>query len=96
MNDYVSLEYQIMVLISTGRDVSWKLDKQELGIKDGRRYDKLILLVKGITGNLMPSKMEDFYFHLTKCSNMLYIKKQRNEVEVLKIKVFSDTIFTTQ
>ena len=71
LNDYVSLEYQIMDLISTGRDVSWKLERQELLVKDGRRYDKLMVAVKGINGNPMPFVLENHYFDITECVNVL-------------------------
>ena len=50
LNDYVSLEYQVMDLISQGRDVKWELKGQELVVKDARKYDKLTVAVKGING----------------------------------------------
>lgn len=62
MNDYVSLEYQVMDLISMGRDVSWELKGQELVVKDARKYDKLTVAVKGINGNLMALQLEYHYF----------------------------------
>jgi hypothetical protein len=43
LNDYVSLQYQVMDLISMGRDVSWELKGQELIVRDGRKYDKLMV-----------------------------------------------------
>ena len=70
LNDYVSLEYQIMDLISAGRDVSWKLERQELLVKDGRRYDKLIVAVKGINVTTMPMQLDNHYFDITECFNM--------------------------
>ena len=73
LNDYVSLEYQIMDLISAGRDVSWKLEMQELVVKDCRRYDKLIVAVKGINGNPMPLVLENHYFDITECVNVLTV-----------------------
>ena len=54
MNDYLSLEYRVMDLISKGRDVSWELKRQSLVVKGDRKYDKLEVAVKGINGNPMP------------------------------------------
>ena len=88
LNDYVSLEYQIMDLISTGRDVSWKLERQELVIKDGRRYDKLIVAVKGINGNPMQLVLENHYFDITECSNVLPNDIQSDDQEIKKMKSF--------
>ena len=53
MNDYLTLEYRVMDLISKGRDVSWELKRQSLVVKDDRKYDKLEGAVKGINGNAM-------------------------------------------
>ena len=66
LNDYVSLEYQVMDLISKGRDVNWELKGQELIVKEGRKYDKLMVAVKGINGNPMPLQLEYHYFDITK------------------------------
>jgi hypothetical protein len=71
LNDYVSLQYQVMDLISKGRDVSWELKGQELIVKDGRKYDKLMVAVKGINGNHMPLQIEYHYYDITKCMNVL-------------------------
>ena len=48
LNDYLSLEYQVMDLISRGRNVSWEFKGQELVVKDDKKYDKLLVAVKGI------------------------------------------------
>lgn len=90
MNDYVSLEYQVMDLISLGRDVSWELKGQELVVKDARKYDKLMVAVKGINGNPMPLQMEYHYFDITKCMNILSNEKQRNDEKMRKMKSFLD------
>ena len=58
MNDYLTLEYRVMDLISKGRDVSWELKRQSLVVKDDRKYDKLEVAVKGINGNPMPLRLE--------------------------------------
>jgi hypothetical protein len=71
LNDYVSLQYQVMDLISMGRDVSWELKGQELIVKAGRKYDKLMVAVKGINGNPMPLQLENHYFDITKCIHVL-------------------------
>ncbi len=88
MNDYVSLEYQIMVLISTGRDVSWKLERQELLVKDRRRYDKLIVAVKGINRNPVPFELENHYFDITECGNVLTKDIQPDDEQLKKMKSF--------
>ena len=90
MNDYVSLEYQVMDLISLGRDVSWELKGQELVIKDARKYDKLTVTVNGINGNTMPLQLEYHYFDITKCMNMLSNEKQSNVEDMRKMKSFLD------
>ena len=90
MNDYVSLEYQVMDLISMGRDVSWELKGQELLVKDDRKYDKLMVAVKGINGNPVPLQHEYHYFDITKCMNILSNEKQRNDEEMRKMKSFLD------
>ncbi len=76
LNDYVPLEYQVMDLISQDRDVSWELKGQELLVKDARKYDKLMVAVKGINGNPMPLQLEIHYFDITKCMNMLPYQNQ--------------------
>jgi hypothetical protein len=66
LNDYVSLQYRVMDLISKGRDVSWELKRQGLIVKYGRKYDKLTVAVKGINGNPMPLQIEYHYYDITK------------------------------
>ena len=90
LNDYVSLQYHLMDLISKGRDVSWELKGQELIVKDGRKYDKLEVVVKGINGNPMPLQLENHYFDITKCMNMPPNENQRNDEEMHKMKSFLD------
>ena len=92
LNDYVSLEYQVMDLISQGRDVKWELKGQELIIKDARKYDKLTVAVKGINGNPMPLMLEYHYFDITKCMNMLPDENQQNDEEMIKMKLFLDEL----
>ena len=92
LNDYVSLMFQIMDLISTGRDVSWKLERQELVIKDGRRYDKLIVVVRGINGNSMPLQNENHYFDITECVNVLKNDIQHDDEKIRKMKSFLESI----
>ena len=93
LNDYVSLEYQVMDLISQGRDVKWELKGQELVVKDARKYDKLTVAVKGINGNPMPLHLEYHYFDITKCMNMLPDDNQQNDEEMIKMKLFLDEMF---
>jgi len=90
LNDYPSLEYQVMDLISLGRDVSWELKGQEFLVKDDRKYDKLVVAVKGINGNPMPLQLENHYFDITKCMNMPPNENQRNDEEMHKMKSFLD------
>ena len=90
LNDYVSLEYQVMDLISQGRDVKWELKGQELVVKDARKYDKLTVAVKGINGNPMPLHLEYHYFDITKCMNVLPDDNQQNDEEMIKMKLFLD------
>jgi len=90
LNDYPSLEYQVMDLISLGRDVSWELKGQEFLVKDDRKYDKLVVAVKGINGNPMPLQLENHYFDITKCMNMPPNENQRNDEEMRKMKSFLD------
>jgi hypothetical protein len=81
-----------MDLISMGRDVSWELKRQELVVNNGRQYDKLIVAVKGINGNPMPLVLENHYFDITECVNVLPIEIQDNDTEVKKMKLFLDSI----
>jgi len=90
LNDYVSLEYLVMDLISQGRDVKWELKGQELVVIDARKYDKLAVAVKGINGNPMPLHQEYHYFDITKCMNMLPDENQQNDEEMIKMKLFLD------
>lgn len=90
MNDYMSLEYQVMDLISIGRNVSWELKGQELVVIDDRNYDKLTVAVKGINDNPMPLHLEVHYFDITKCMNMLPDEKYRNDEKMRKMKSFLD------
>ena len=92
INDYVALEYRVMDLISTGRDVSWELQRQELIVNNGRQYDKLIVAVKGINGNPMPLVLENHYFDITECVNVLATEIQENDNEVKKMKLFLDSM----
>jgi hypothetical protein len=50
--------------ISASRNASWKVEKQEILIKDGRRYDNLIVKLEGINGNPMPLQLENHYFDI--------------------------------
>ncbi len=90
MNDYLSLEYQVMDLISKGRDVSWELKRQLLVVKDDRKYDKLEVAVKGINGNPMPLRLEYHYYDITQCLNVLRDDNQQNDEEMIKMKLFLD------
>jgi hypothetical protein len=90
LNDYVSLEYHVMDLISKGRDVSWELKGQELVVKDGRKYDKLMVAVKGINGNPMPLQIEYHYYDITNCMNMLPDYNQQDDEKMEKMKLFLD------
>jgi hypothetical protein len=88
--DYVSLEYHVMDLISKGRDVSWELKGQELIVKDGRKYDKLMVAVKGINGNHMPLQLEYHYYDITNFINTLSNEQQQFDQEMIKMKSFLD------
>ena len=90
MNDYLTLEYRVMDLISKGRDVSWELKRQSLVVKDDRKYDKLEVAVKGINGNPMPLRLEYHYYDITKCMNMLPDDNQQDDEEMVKMKMFLD------
>ena len=92
LNDYVSLEFHVMDLISKGRDVSWELKGQELIVKDGRKYDKLMVAVKGINGNPMPLQIEYHYYDITNCMNILPHKRQQDDKEMIKMKLFLDEV----
>jgi hypothetical protein len=92
LNDYVSLQYQVMDLISKGRDVSWELKGQELIVKEGRKYDKLEVVVKGINGNPMPLQIEYHYYDITNCMNTLPNESQQDDKEMIKMKSFLDEV----
>jgi hypothetical protein len=92
LNDYVSLQYQVMDLISKGRDVSWDLKGQELIVKEGRKYDKLMVAVKGINGNPMPLQTEYHYYDITNCMNTLPNERQQDDKEMIKMKSFLNEI----
>jgi hypothetical protein len=92
LNDYVSLECHVMDLISKGRDVSWELKGQELIVKDGRKYDKLMVAVKGINGNPMPLQIEYHFYDITNCMNILPHKRQQDDKEMIKMKSFLDEV----
>jgi hypothetical protein len=90
--DYVSLEYHVMDLISKGRDVSWELKGQELIVKEGRKYDKLMVAVNGINGNPMPLQIEYHYYDITNCINILPNDRQQDDKEMIKMKSFLDEL----
>ncbi len=90
MNDYLTLEYQVMDLIAKGRDVSWELKKQSLVVKDDRKYDKLEVAVKGINGNLMPLRLEYHYYDITKCMYVLPDDNQQDDKKMINMKLFLD------
>ena len=92
LNDYVSLQYQVMDLISKGRNVSWELKGQELIVKEGRKYDKLMVAVKGINGNPMPLQIEYHYYDITNCMNTLPNERQQDDKEMIKMKLFLDEV----
>jgi len=89
LNDYLSLEYQVMDLISLGRNVSWEFKGQELIVKDDKKYDKLVVAVKGIHGNPMTLHLEHHYFDITKCNNMLG-EVDKDKEKMRKMKSFLD------
>ena len=90
MNDYLTLEYQVMDLISKGRHVSWELKRQTLVVKDDRTYDKLEVAVKGINGNPMPLRLEYHFYDITKCMNMLPNDNQQDDEKMVEMKMFLD------
>jgi hypothetical protein len=90
MNDYLSLEYRVMDLISKGRDVSWELKRQSLVVKDDRKYNKLEVAVKGINGNPLPLRLEYHYYDITKCMNILNNDNQQDDEKMVKMKLFLD------
>lgn len=90
MNDYLTLEYRVMDLISKGRDVSWELKRQSLVVKDDRKYDKLEVAVKGINGNPMPLRLEYHYYDITKFMNVLPNDNQQDDEKMVKMKLFLD------
>ena len=92
LNDYVSLQYQVMDLISRGRDISWELKGQELVVKDGRKYDKLEVIVKGINGNPMTLQTEYHYYDITNCINTLPNDRQQDDKEMIKMNSFLDEV----
>ncbi|MEN9884512.1 MAG: hypothetical protein RLZZ420_1729 [Bacteroidota bacterium] len=92
MNDYLTLEYQVMDLIAKGRDVSWELNRQSLVVKDDRKYDKLEVAVKGINGNPIPLRLEYHYYDITKCVNMLSDDNHKNDEKMVKMKLYLDQI----
>ena len=85
MNDYLTLEYRVMDLIAKGRDVSWELKRQSLVVKDDRKYDKLEVAVKGINGNPMPLRLENHYYDITKCLNVLPNENQQDDEKIENI-----------
>ncbi len=89
LNDYLSLEYKVIDFISRGRNVSWEFKGQQLVIKDNRKYDKLLVAVKGINGNPMPLHLESHYFDITKCNNMLG-EVDKDEEKMRQMKSFLD------
>jgi hypothetical protein len=90
--DCVSLEYHVMDLISKGRDVSWELKGQELIVKEGRKYDKLTVAVKGINGKPMPLQIEYHYYDITNYINTLSNEQQQLDQEMIKMKTFLDEV----
>jgi hypothetical protein len=90
MNDYLTLEYRVMDMISKGRDVSWELKRQLLVVKDDRKYDKLEVAVKGINGNPMPLRLEYHYYDITKFMNVLPNDNQQDDEKMVKMKLFLD------
>jgi hypothetical protein len=92
MNDYLTLEYRVMDLISKGRDVSWELKRQSLVVKDDRKYDKLEVAVKGINGNPMPLRLENHYYDITKCMNVLLYDNQYDDEKMKNMKSFVDEV----
>jgi hypothetical protein len=90
MNDYLTLEYRVMDLISKGRDVSWELKRQSLVVKDDRQYDKLEVAVKGINGNPMPLRLEYHYYDITKCMNVLPDDNQQDDEKMVKMELYLD------
>ena len=92
MNDYLSLEYRVMDLISKGRDVSWELKRQSLVVKDERKYDKLEVAVKGINANPMPLRLEYHYYDITKCMNVLLYDNQYDDEKMKNMKSFVDEV----
>ena len=78
-----------MDLISRGQNVSWEFKGQQLVVKDNRKYDKLLVAVKGIHGNPMPLHLENHYFDITKCNNMLG-EDNKDEEKMRQMKSFLD------
>lgn len=65
LNDYVQTEYAVMDYMAIGREMEWKLIKQEFISHGNKKIDRLTVEVKGIGNNIMPIQHEFMYFDIT-------------------------------
>lgn len=65
LNDYVQTEYAVMDYMAIGREMEWKLIKQQFITHGNKKIDRLTVEVKGIGNNIMPLQHEFMYVDIT-------------------------------
>jgi len=90
LNDYVSVEYEVLKYIGLGREITWEVVKQELIINNNRKIDKLLVKVQGQKENNLGEQLVNYYFDITECFDNDSLNEKSEDVKRLaKLKSFA-------
>lgn len=67
MNDYVGTEHFILKCLGKGRQIEWKILRQELLIHDNKKIDKIKIETKQVAENEIITQIVNYYFDITEC-----------------------------
>ena len=70
-NDYTSVEYAILKCLGIGRGIEWKLLQQALLQHNGRTLDQIKIETRETTEDEIITQIENYYFDITECVNLL-------------------------
>lgn len=63
----VETEYLIFKCLGIGRQIEWKVIKQQLFTHNSRKFDKLKIETKEYTETEIITQIENYYFDITEC-----------------------------
>jgi hypothetical protein len=91
LNDYTSIEYEVLRYIGMGRQVEWKLLQQSLVFYNGLTIDKLQIETRKIKDSQIITAVENHYFDITSCIGKSPETSSQRQTENTQADIDSDS-----